>query len=251
MSDTNSTAPIAPVEPVAPVAAVAPVTPAPVASAPAPQPASPASSFDLSRIDVAILVDSSGTMSESDAYPGSPLTRLAAVGESAFALAKEMEQHDPDGLTVIRFAGKVRAFDGQTSAKIKQLFQEIRPMGGTNTKEAIETVANMLLPKQKAAMAAGQPHNSICAIVFTDGEPDDKVGLAQAIVNITKQIGDRSQFGILFVQVGNDQAASAYLDKLNNHLTEYGASYDIVACCKLTDLEDMTPNEIIEQAFTA
>jgi uncharacterized protein YegL len=223
-------------------------TPAPAAPAPA---QTSGSTFDLSRIDVAILVDTSGTMSESDAYPNSPLTRLAAVGESAFALAKEMEQHDPDGLTVVRFAGKVRLFDGQTSAKIKQLFQEIRPMGSTNTKEAIETVANLLLPKQKAAIAAGQPHNSICAIVFTDGEPDDKVGLAQAIVNITKQLSDRSEFGILFVQVGNDADASAYLEKLNNHLTEYGAAHDIVACCKLTDLEDMTPVEIIEQAFTA
>jgi uncharacterized protein YegL len=202
---------------------------------------------DFSKLDVAMAFDCSGTMAFKDIKNSPTMTRLAAVEESAYALASEMVQYDPDGLTVCRFAGKVRVYDNQTPDRVKQIFAESRPMGGTNTKEAIETLAKMLLDKQAAAGASA---NAICIICFTDGEPDDKVGLAQVIVDITKRIKDRSQIGILFVQVGNDPLAAAYLDKLNNDLTSAGALHDIVAVCKLEDLEDFSARELIESAFT-
>ena len=199
----------------------------------------------MSNIDVAICIDTSGTMSTKD-LPGG-MTRLQGAKESTVALAAEACKYDSDGITVVRFASKVRVFDGVTENKVEATFQEFRPMGNTNTREAVETVANLFLAKRAAAGAAAK---SGCIIVITDGEPDDKVGLAQVIVNISHKLNARTELGILFVQVGNDPDATAYLAKLNNDLTTAGAKFYIVAVTKLDDLEDISPAEIFEMAFT-
>ncbi len=221
MSDQNPTTPAAP-------------------AAPAPQ------KSILDNVEVVIAIDTSGSMKETDALPNSPMTRLEAVHESASALAAELEKYDDDGITVVRFASKVRVYDGVTHAKVDQIFQEFRPMGSTNTKEALETVINKFLAKRQEKGDV----KPACIIVFTDGAPDDPIGTASVIVNATKRIKDRSELGILFVQVGKDGEAAAYLEKLNSHLTEAGAQHDIVAVTKIEDLEDVSPRELVEMAFT-
>ncbi|MBS2010979.1 MAG: VWA domain-containing protein [Cyanobacteria bacterium SZAS TMP-1] len=216
-------------------------TPAADTTTPAPS-ATPA--FDIANIDVAIAIDTSGTMSTKDLKGG--MTRLQGAKESVIALASEAEKYDPDGITVARFASKVRIYDGVTEAKVEQVFAEFRPMGSTNTKEALEQLINLFLGKRAAAGAAAKP---ACIVVITDGEPDDKVGVAQVIVDASKKLNSRSELGILFVQVGNDADATAYLAKLNNNLTAAGAKFDIVAVTKIDDLEDISPAEIFEMAF--
>jgi Mg-chelatase subunit ChlD len=256
MSDTTdqNNAPVA-IVPVAivPVAGSQPdasaSTPAPVVTAPAPvqtqapAPAKPA--FDIANIDVALAIDTSGTMSTKD-LPGG-MTRMQGAKESVVALASEAEKYDPDGITVARFASKVRIYDGVTESKVEQIFAEFRPMGSTNTKEAVEQLVNLFMAKRAAAGAAAKP---ACIVVITDGEPDDKIGLAQVIADASKKLNSRSELGILFVQVGNDPDATAYLAKLNNDLTKVGAKFDIVAVTRLEDLEDISPVEIFEMAFT-
>jgi uncharacterized protein YegL len=201
---------------------------------------------DFKNLDVAIAVDTSGTMRKKDAIKDSPLTRLQAVQENAEALADELGKFDPDGITVARFAGEVRIYDGVTADKVEEIFLEFRPMGNTNTKGAVEQLIKLFLDKRAVAGAAAK---AACIIVFTDGEPDDKFGLAQVIIDATKKIKSRSELGILFVQVGDDADAATYLAKLNNDLGAAGALQDIVAVCKLKDLEGLSPQELVEKAF--
>ena len=179
-------APVPPpaVAPVAPVAPVVVAAPAPVVAAPV-SPATPV--FDIANIDVAICIDTSGTMGKT--IPTSGMTRLATAKESTIALAAEAEKYDSDGITVVKFAGKVRLYDGVTSARVEQIFLEFRPMGSTNTRDAVDTVGKLFLAKRAAAGAAAKPG---CIVVITDGEPDDKVGLAQVIVN-AEQAAQRPQ----------------------------------------------------------
>jgi uncharacterized protein YegL len=201
---------------------------------------------DLANLMVAIAVDTSGTMRKTDAIPNSPLSRLKAVQENAEALADELSKADPTGMTIAQFAGRVNVFENVTTEKLEDVFSEFRPMGNTNTKEAMEKLINILLSRRSAAGAAAKPGFIIC---FTDGAPDDQVGLAQVIVDATKRIKDRTELGILFVQVGNDPDAAGYLAKLNDDLTKIGAAHDIVAVCKLGDLEGKTALELATSAF--
>jgi hypothetical protein len=55
---------------------------------------------------------------------------------------------------------------------------------------------------------------------------------------------------VLFVQVGSDANATRFLDEVNSHLGDEGGEHDIVAVVKLEDLEDDTPDQTIERAFT-
>lgn len=199
----------------------------------------------LANLDVALLLDFSGTMSTQDAGSGGSLSRLTAMQESAKAFATELEKFDPDGMTVVKFAGKVKLYDGVTSTKVDDIFKENRAMGGTATDEALRQVAEKLLSKR----TPGDPRPVFIGI-FTDGTPDNPVGLAQQIVNLTKKVKTRREIGVLFIQVGKDADATAYLTKLNNDLTSAGADHDIVAVCKLDDLEDLTTEEIVEMAFS-
>jgi uncharacterized protein YegL len=229
----------------APAPAVQTPVPAPVVQTPAPAATSSTPAFDIANIDVALAIDTSGTMSTKDLAGG--MTRMQGAKESVVALAAEAGKYDPDGITVARFASKVRIYDGVTESRVEQIFQEFRPMGSTNTKEAVEQLINLFLAKRAAAGAAAKP---ACIVIITDGEPDDKIGLAQVIADASKKLNSRSELGILFVQVGNDPDATAYLAKLNNDLTKVGAKFDIVAVTRLEDLEDISPAEIFEMAFT-
>ena len=217
------------------------------ASTPAPSPAATPTANILANVEVAILVDTSGTMRKKDVRGGN-LTRLQAVRESAAALADELEKYDDDGITIVRFAGTVELHDNVTRAgdKLDNLFEEFRPMGSTNTAGALQKVIDKFLDKRQAQGNI----KPACIICFTDGEPDDKLAVAKVIVDATKRIKSRDELGILFVQVGSDQDATDYLDKLNSHLTEAGATLDIVAVKKLDDLEKLTPEEIVKIAFT-
>jgi len=197
----------------------------------------------IKAVDLGILIDTSGTMSEPFA---NGKNRLEAVEENSLALCREAEKIDTDGILIGRFAGKVRINDNAKSEDLKKYFQEYRAMGMTNTKEAVEKAARIMLDKRKADGANAKPD---MLVVFTDGEPDDKLGLAQVIVNITKEIKSRAEFGILFIQVGDDADATKYLAILNNELSGRGADYDIVAVEKLENMEDLTLQELVDMTF--
>lgn len=205
----------------------------------------PAPVLDLHNIEVVIVIDTSGTMRKKD-IPNSKLTRLEAVWENASALAADLEQYDDDGITIVRFASTVDLYDGVTSAKIEDIQAEFRPMGNTVTAEALKKVIDKFLEK-RAQRGDKKP---LCIIVFTDGVPDDPKALASLIVDTTTRIKDRSEIGILFVQVGEDPEATDYLAKLNNQLTDVGAKHDIVAVTKLTKLEKISTPELVRMAFT-
>ena len=203
--------------------------------------------INMDSLDAILLLDFSGSMATEDVVRGSgKLSRLKAMQESTKAFAGELEKHDKDGITIAKFAGKVKLYDGVTSAKVDDVFNENRPMGGTSTDVALKMVADKFLAKREA----DKEDRPIFVGIFTDGQPDNKLKLAEAIVDITKKIKDRREFGILFIQVGNDADATKFLHTLNNDLESAGAAHDIVAVCQLDDLEDLTTEEIVTMAFT-
>jgi uncharacterized protein YegL len=204
------------------------------------------SEVKLDNVDVVIMVDTSGTMRLKDAGSKGSLKRLDAVKEVAGALAEELEKYDDDGITVVRFSSLVQVHDNVTASKLDTIFEEFRPMGNTATDEALSVVLDRFLGKT----AADGSKKPLCIICFTDGRPDNEKGVAQVIIDATKKIADRSEVGILFVQVGNDEDATKYLDVLDTMLTQGGAAHDIVAKTRIEKLEMISTPEIIQLAFT-
>jgi Mg-chelatase subunit ChlD len=187
--------------------------------------------------DYIIVVDKSGSMSN---LGTSGRTRWQEAQETTGALARKANEFDPDGISVIVFAGKNRVYENVTPDKVAQIFIENEPSGSTNLAGAL--TAAFGLKKDKP----------ITLIILTDGQPDSQEAVEKVIVDFTKTCadngeGDTDDAGILFLQVGDDSSATTFLEGLDDGLL--GAKFDIVDTKTCSQLEDMTLTEALLEAL--
>ncbi len=170
----------------------------------------------LTEYDFVIVVDKSGSMAE-PVKAGSSITRWQAVQESAMTVIRDVEKLDSDGLGLVLFSGSgITVHDGVTSDKFREVFAQNSPRGSTPLAEALT----------EALKLAGKSDKKDFIVVFTDGVPDDQSAAAQVIINAANGQETDDALTILFIQVGDDSAATAYLAQLDDGLT--GAKFDIV-----------------------
>jgi Mg-chelatase subunit ChlD len=175
-----------------------------------------AATAKLSEYDFVVLVDKSGSMAE-PVKAGASRTRWEAVQESALQFARDVGQFDSDGIDVVVFGGStIDSHTGVTADKVKEVFAQYSPRGGTPLTEAL--AAGLKL--------AGKSDKKDFIVVFTDGVPDDKASAAKLIIEAANRQETDDALTILFVQVGDDGSASAFLKKLDDDLTD--AKFDIV-----------------------
>ena len=178
----------------------------------------------LSEFDFILVIDASGSMGTED-MPGDR-SRWAYMQETALAFARDIGKIDSDGLGLVVFGGtNIESFDGVTADKITEVFGNRSPRGGTPLAEAL----------QAAFKLAGKSDKKDFIMVFTDGVPDDKAAAAKAIIEQSKLQETDDALTVLFVQVGRDAAATAYLRELDDSLK--GAKFDIVDAKTMDEAE--------------
>jgi Mg-chelatase subunit ChlD len=177
----------------------------------------------LSEFDFIAVIDASGSMGEED-MPGGK-SRWEYMQETATSFVRDLEKFDSDGIDVVLFGGQVTSFQGVTTDKVKDVFGSRSPRGSTPLAEALTT----------ALQLAGKSDKKDFIIVFTDGVPDDKAAAAKVIVDASHSLESDDELTILFVQVGKDAAATAYLTELDNTLA--GAKFDIVDAKTMAEAE--------------
>lgn len=198
----------------------------------------------LSNRDYTIVIDKSGSMSEGHDVPGFK-SRWAAAEESTRAIAKFCEQYDPDGITVYPFAGTFKRYDNVTADKVKQIFTENSPMGGTALHLVLKDVFDRYVQRKKA----GTNKNGEIVLVITDGQPNDEKMVAAEIVKVTKSLDKDDELGVAFFQVGADPAARRFLKHLDDDLKGLGAKFDIVDTKTFDELENMPLDEALIAAL--
>lgn len=169
----------------------------------------------LSEYDFVVAIDTSGSMGE-PVKAGSTKTRWEAVQESAMAIIRDVQKIDQDGLGLVLFGARVESFDGVTADKAREVFASHSPRGTTPLAEALDAAFKL----------AGKSDKKDMIIVFTDGVPDDKEAAAARIVAQANSQETDDACTVLFIQVGDDAAATRYLQSLDDALT--GAKFDIV-----------------------
>jgi uncharacterized protein with von Willebrand factor type A (vWA) domain len=198
----------------------------------------------LENRDYTLILDRSGSMSTPD-MPGGK-SRWSAAQESTFALASKCEQYDPDGITVYLFSGKFKRFDSVTSSKVRQIFQENDPMGGTNLAAVLQHAFDSYFQRK----AAGQTKaNGETILVVTDGEPDDQRAVMKCIIEASRKMERDEELAVSFIQIGKDPGATRFLKALDDELTRAGAKFDIVDTITLDDMEDLSIAEILMNAI--
>lgn len=188
----------------------------------------------LSEYDFIIAIDASGSMGEEDMNGRS---RWDYMQETATAFARDMAKIDSDGLGLVVFSGNnIDSYDGVGVDKIKQVFNERHPSGSTPLAQALTSALKL----------AGKSDKKDFIIVFTDGVPDDKAAAAKVILEQANKQATDDELTFLFVQVGRDAGASAYLRMLDDDLK--GAKFDIVDAKTIDEAEKFasTADLIIE-----
>jgi len=169
----------------------------------------------LTEYDFIAVVDSSGSMGE-PVKKGSTTTRWEAMQESVMTFVRDVEKLDTDGIDVVQLGGACQSWQGVTSDKVRDMFGTMSPRGGTPLAEALA----------EALKLAGKSSKKDFIVVFTDGVPNDQSAAAKVIIDAANKQETDDALTILFIQVGDDASASAYLRQLDDNLK--GAKFDIV-----------------------
>lgn len=203
------------------------------------------SNSSLENRDYRIIVDKSGSMQETDTPNGQ--SRWMYAKESTIAIASTVEKYDSDGIDVIPFSGTFKVHNNVTAAKVKDIWNEHSPMGGTVLAPVLKQCFADYLAKKKAGTAKA---NGEMLLVVTDGQPTDEADVAKEIVKFTQSLdnGD-GEYGISFIQVGKDPQASAFLKRLDDDLVKQGAKFDIVDTKTMDEVEKIGLSETLIAAL--
>jgi hypothetical protein len=187
---------------------------------------------DLNR-DYMLIIDKSGSMAERDCPGGK--SRWDYCQESTFALCSKMETLDPDGIDLYVFSSSFKRYENVTSQKVKDIFKENDPSGGT----ALDLVLGD---------AFGRTKGPTTIVVVTDGEPNDKSAVAKLITAQSQKLEKDEDLAISFIQVGKNEEARSYLKSLDDDLK--GAKFDIVDTVTFDEMENTSLTEVLTSAIT-
>ncbi len=191
-----------------------------------------------------LIIDKSGSMVIRDQKKGR--SRWEACKEATIALSYKCEEKDPQGMTLYTFAGRFKRYEKVTAARVGEIYEENEPGGGTDLGQVLEDAFNFVVDRRSKATT---PQQEIILVV-TDGEPDEKESVIEAIVKLSKTVTSQMEVAISFIQVGTDENATAFLKALDNDLVAAGASHDIVDTISLEDMEEFSLTQIFAKAFT-
>ncbi|WP_269581942.1 VWA domain-containing protein [Roseibium sp. Sym1] len=192
----------------------------------------------MSEYDFYLLLDSSGSMGEPSTRPGVTGTRwdeAKALGEEIAGFADEV---DDDGISVITFASSSKTFNNIDRARVRDVFAQVSPGGSTRLAGALQEAVNLRKTNGKDAFV----------IVLTDGEATDKKDCVDVIVNAVNELDHEKQLTFLFIQIGHDRGAAAFLDYLDDELEKNGARFDCVDAIKSDVAESMNFGEMLGKA---
>lgn len=174
-------------------------------------------------------VDVSGSMSASDC-PGN-MKRIDYLKEKVIAFAQEAGKWDEDGIDVLTFGHQVTAYQGVTGDKAAEI------IGKLTANEGSTDTAGLIRKAWELHKAGGKEQTVL--FIATDGNPNDREAVKQAIIDITNQVGDEREFNISFLTVGQiDANLRAFLTGLDENLK--GAKYDIVDVKALEEVDFMS-----------
>jgi len=195
--------------------------------------------------DYTLLIDKSQSMSTQD-QPGGK-SRWEVAQESTYALAKQCEEYDPDGITVYLFSSRFRRYDNVTSDKVSRVYAENDPMGKTDLLAALEDAIENYF--QRKAAGETKP-NGETILVITDGEPEDRKGVMRFIIETSRKLDRDDELGISLIQVGDDAKVTEYLKALDDQLLDAGAKFDIVDTITMTEMGNSSLPDVLLKAIT-
>lgn len=199
---------------------------------------------DLKNYDFGLAIDKSTSMGEKE--PRSGLSRWDAAKEQTLGLARKMAENDADGIDLFMFAGNVKTHRNVKADQVGTVWSEHEPNGGTNIAPVIREAGETYLRLKRE----GKAKKGYILGIVTDGQPQDQDEVKQAIISLSKKLDRDEEFGIQFLQIGDDPAATKYLKTLDDDLVSQGAKFDIVDTTTFADSENKSITDLLIGALT-
>ncbi|OCH94283.1 hypothetical protein OBBRIDRAFT_789419 [Obba rivulosa] len=187
----------------------------------------------LRKYNTVIIVDDSGSMQGK---------RWREAREALAALADIASKYDTDGIDVCFLNNSLVGQEMKSGEGVRALFDRVSPRGITPIGGKLEQLLLYYLDELERAKARADTGNThpldqvkpVNYIILTDGAPTDDP--EDVIVTAARRLDagnfPLTQVGIQFVQIGNSEDATAFLNDLDNGL---GERY------KVRDMVDTTP----------
>lgn len=167
------------------------------------------------------------------------------VAQALSTIAPIVTKHDADGIDLYFLNHKSTdagapangiapgGYRGiKRAATVNEIFDRVRPYGGTPTGTRVHNILKPYLAKLEAVMKEGKEMKPLNLIVLTDGVPSDDVEsvLLSAAKKLDKLEAPPFQMGVQFFQVGNEEGAKEALMELDDELSQLveGGVRDIV-----------------------
>lgn len=191
----------------------------------------------LQNRDYYLLIDTSISMTAN--YPRTAKTsRFDFVREGTLAFADMISTLDNDGITLLTFDADYQVTDHVTQLDQVHAIFDVPPKGmSTVLAKPLRYAFKDYLQKKKQQQTQS---NGAYIIVVTDGEAQDGEQVKQYIAEFSCCLDHQLEVGILFLVVGDDPKALAFIETLDVGLKEqYNAKFDIVATGQFTSIHSI------------
>jgi hypothetical protein len=176
----------------------------------------------LSKYDVVIVLDKSGSMDERDCPGG--MSRWDWCRDQMMSLTAQISSVFKTGITVALYSSDYDIFRNVDLGYVTRIFGENSPSGGTYTGKVMEAVFDDYFARR----ASNPNTRKLLVQVVTDGDPSDKGALIAAISRASQMINSPGEITVNFLQIGHEEAGARTLAKLDSNMASEGAKFDIV-----------------------
>ncbi len=176
----------------------------------------------LSKYDVVIVLDKSGSMDERDCPGG--MSRWDWCRDQMMSLTAQIGSVFKNGITVALYSSDYDIFRNVDLGYVTRIFGENAPSGGTYTGKVMEAVFDDYFARR----ASNPATRKLLVQVVTDGDPSDKGALIAAISRASQMINSPGEITVNFLQIGHEEAGARTLAKLDTNMASEGAKFDIV-----------------------
>lgn len=176
----------------------------------------------LSKYDVVIVLDKSGSMDERDCPGG--MSRWDWCRDQMMSLTAQIGLVFKNGITVALYSSDFEIFKNVNLDYVTRIFGENGPSGGTYTGKVMDAVFDDYFARK----ASNPSTRKLLVQVVTDGDPSDKGALIAAISRASQMINSQGEITVNFLQIGHEEAGARTLAKLDSDMASEGARFDIV-----------------------
>jgi uncharacterized protein YegL len=173
--------------------------------------------------DLVVLIDRSGSMSTTDCPQA--LSRWEWCQRQTMQLSRDVQEVFPRGFPLILFNNHTKSIENADLSTIADAFQTNQPDGGTDTGGAISTTLQNYWSQKNGNRDGTRP---LVLLMITDGAANDPNRLRKTLIAAANESTRADEISVVFVQVGEDNQATADLEDLERNLNQEGAKFNIV-----------------------